>query len=81
MTELRDAIKSTLPTDAFVAFEEPLSQVPGIASDFPFFGAPIGTEGKSAWRYFQVAPAAQTSAVLSFRQDAAVRASAGHCTL
>ena len=64
MPELRDAIETTLRADSFIPFEQPISQVSGIAPKSPLLGAPIGTERKSASRYFKIAPAAQTATVL-----------------
>jgi hypothetical protein len=79
--ELRDAIQTARCTDAFVALEYSLAEMAGVGTEPPFFYAPIGAEGPSALRNLKIAPAADASSVVPFRDRLAVYSTARHCAL
>lgn len=79
--ELRDAVQSTLCTDAFVTLEYSLSEMAGVGTKPPFFYAPIGAERPPALRHLKIAPAADASSVVPFRDRLAVYSTARHCAL
>lgn len=78
VVKLSRAIEAANGADAAVALKNPLPQMARIAAQLPFFDAPLGTEGEAPGRNFELAPAAEATAVRSFGERSAVGSSAGH---
>jgi hypothetical protein len=79
--QLRNAVEAAYCADAAVAFEDTFAEVARVAAQSPFFDAPIRTERQAAQRHFQIAPAAEASAVWSLREVVAIGASSLHNAL
>jgi len=65
--ELSDAVQAARRADAFVTFENSLTEMAGIRTEPPFFHAPVGAERPPARWDFKVAPPADASSVVSLR--------------
>ena len=78
--ELGHAVQAAGGADTFVALERPLPQMARIAANFPFLDTPIGAEGATAWRHFEVAPAAQGAAVRTLREVSLINPATWHGT-
>lgn len=63
MAHLSDAIDAAERANSTVALEDALAKMAGIAAQLPFFDTPVGTEGESSGRHFELAPAAETTAI------------------
>jgi|SRR5579884_1627926 len=78
--ELGNAIEAAERADAAIAFKDLIAQIARICSKPPFVHAPFGAERQPARGHFQIAPAAETSPVGTFRQIFANRAASRHGT-
>jgi hypothetical protein len=61
-----DAISAAECANAFITFEDPLTQMGWVAAETPFFDAEGGTKGMTSSRHFKLAPAAEVTAVWAF---------------
>ncbi len=78
LTSSLQAIDAAAGAHAAIALQHFLAQVPGIASQPPFFHAPVRAERLPARRNLEIAPAAEAPAVNAFGQISAVCPAAGH---
>lgn len=76
-----DAIETADSADAAVPLEDALAEMTGVTAQLPLFDAPFGTEGEAPGRNFQIAPAAEATAIGTFGQRGAIDRPAFHDSL
>jgi len=72
------AINTANRADALIASEYLLAQVAGVGTQTPFMDAPVRAERESARRDLQIAPAAESPAILPFIKGGSIGKPAGH---